>query len=58
MIKYHETKGVQNQELFPAFLAFLTPHSQRDLHSLFLYWTKIKVKEKSNSCSTTKKSST
>ena len=58
MIKYYETKGVHNQDLFPAFLAFLNPHSQRDLHSLFLYWTKIKVKEKSNSCSTTKKSST
>ena len=37
MIKYYETKGVHNQDLFPAFLAFLNPHSQRDLHSLFLY---------------------
>lgn len=33
MIKYYETKGVLNQDLFPAFLAFLNPHSQRNLHS-------------------------
>ena len=55
MIKYYEMTGVHNQELFSAFLTFLNPHSKRDLHSLFLYWTRIKVKEKSNSCSTSKK---
>ena len=54
MIKCYEMKGAQPRIVF-RFLSFLNPHSKRDLHSLFLYWTRIKVKEKSNSCSTSKK---
>ena len=36
MIKYYETKGVHNQDLFSAFLAFLNPHSQFSVRCFYI----------------------